>query len=263
MIRSLIATMSAVVLATTPSDLSSRFCAAEPPAKSNTASDNANANGSVKELQGMWKLIAFERDGKAVELNGEQPRIVIKGTKIGYGGQDLADLKANVEMMPKFFDVSVGYPKGAYQGIYELDGKTLKICWKKEEERVVERPSKFATADGDGFRIMVFEREEPKEGLELEGVAGQVGMALRKENDSILVGSVFDGSPANRAGLRADDVLVSIGGMEIKESSIQQIVGILRGAAVGSDTVFVILRNKKKEEIKVKVGAAPPFFIDR
>jgi serine protease Do len=75
------------------------------------------------------------------------------------------------------------------------------------------------------------------------GVSGTAGA---------LIAEVVKGSPADKAGLRGGDVIVSFGGKEIRDA------GALRNAAAGTpagqDVKVVVSRKGKTSEITVKVG---------
>src|SRR5437868_2897750 len=58
------------------------------------------------ELQGKWKLLSLEADGAAIDLDNAQPRWVIKGNKVRYGGEELAQLTVDATATPKLIDLS-------------------------------------------------------------------------------------------------------------------------------------------------------------
>src|SRR5262249_3763946 len=94
----------------------------------------APAKQGPAELQGKWKLQSLEIDGVADDLGGAQPRWVIKGNKVRYGGEELAQLTADATTTPKILDLSFVNPKRVYEAIYVVDQDTLKICLNKQTE---------------------------------------------------------------------------------------------------------------------------------
>ncbi len=73
--------------------------------------------------------------------------------------------------------------------------------------------------------------------------------------DGALVASVEDGAPAARAGIRVEDVIVSIDGKPIKgELDLRDQVARI---APGKTVDVVLIRDKKRETVKVTLGEAP------
>src|SRR5262245_57714273 len=79
-------------------------------------------------VQGAWKLQSVENDGKPMEISDNQPRWIIKGNKVMYGGGELAVLKVVSTATPKSLDLNFAKPKRTFEGIYSVEGNTLKIC---------------------------------------------------------------------------------------------------------------------------------------
>ena len=57
------------------------------------------------ELQGPWRLVALEGNGKTLEVTTRQPRWVIVGDTVLYGGRPLARLAADPKASPKIIDL--------------------------------------------------------------------------------------------------------------------------------------------------------------
>src|SRR5438270_303356 len=114
--------------------------AADKPADTKDAKDPA-------ELQGTWKLVSVEANALAGELTEDQPRWVIKGTKILYGGHEWATLTAESDAKPKIIDLALADPKRVLEGIYSVEGDTLKVCLNRDSEGVKDRPQVFSTKD--------------------------------------------------------------------------------------------------------------------
>jgi len=205
--------------------------------------------------EGTWKLVSIERDGETRMLPDPQPRWVIKEGKVFYGGEELAALTVDATTMPPCVDLAFRKPKAAYEGIYALGDKALKICIGADGSK--ERPLEFATKDKAGLRILVLEREEPREGLEFEGVTGYIGTGLRIEKGKgIAVSGTEDGSNAARAGLRPGDLIVKIGTTEVQED-LRAAIGAIQRSKPGSDLTLTVKRDDKEHNIKVKVGVLP------
>src|SRR5579871_4511284 len=93
------------------------------------ASARAVSAGDVPaELLGTWKLVSVEVDGEAAAQLERAPRLVIKGDTATHGGEKFATVAADVSASPKVIDLRCSDPDRTYEGIYAIDGDTLKIC---------------------------------------------------------------------------------------------------------------------------------------
>jgi serine protease Do len=70
--------------------------------------------------------------------------------------------------------------------------------------------------------------------------------------EGVFVEKVTPGMPAEKAGLRAEDVIVAVDGKPIKNG--QDLVGRISDMEVGSSVNVTVLRDKAKKDVKVTVG---------
>jgi carboxyl-terminal processing protease len=77
---------------------------------------------------------------------------------------------------------------------------------------------------------------------QIEGNFVGLGVELKAASDGLLVVHVIPGSPAERAGIRADDHLVGVGGRSIGGLSVDQAAQLLQGAP-GSLVTLAVLRG--------------------
>jgi len=99
-------------------------------------------------------------------------------------------------------------------------------------------------------------------GVELRPVDPELakGLGLR-EPDGALVGSVIDGSPAQRASLRRGDVIVEFAGKPIRV--FKELSGQIAQTSPGSEVALVVLRDGSRKQLRAvlerrKIEAAPP-----
>jgi uncharacterized protein (TIGR03067 family) len=212
-------------------------------------------------LQGTWKLVSLEADGEMREIPEPPPRWVIKGDKVLYAGGPLADLTLDTMTTPRSVDLHFLKPKKVLEGVYSLDGDTLKVCVNRLTEGVKERPLGFSTKGKSEWRLLVFQREKAG-GDGKEGLAGFVGVAiqLNKERKELSLAQVFDGSPAKEAGLKQNDILLKVGAEEAMD--LRTVVNLVRQSRPGSNLTFRVRRGDQEREIVVKVGVMPFFLLD-
>jgi serine protease Do len=74
-------------------------------------------------------------------------------------------------------------------------------------------------------------------------------------DEGILVNQVMPRSPAEAAGLKIGDVILSVDGKPIKDSrQLQRLIG---EAEIGRTIDVVVLREKTKRTLKIQIGELP------
>lgn len=84
-----------------------------------------------------------------------------------------------------------------------------------------------------------------------------IGVALFNRGEGLSVGEVLPGSPAEKAGLKEGDVVVSIGGKELDEP--EAVVDLVR-ANKGKPLALVVRRDGEEVKLKVKPERRPEEF---
>jgi len=80
------------------------------------------------------------------------------------------------------------------------------------------------------------------------------GMMITTDQ-GVLIGSVMQGSPAERAGLRAGDVIVRINGQPIKTAD--EVQSLVEKAGVGNSLRFEVSRSNQIQSVTVRTGSVP------
>src|SRR5262249_46639213 len=127
---------------------------------------DAAAKQDVKKLQGTWKVVASEVEGRKVEAAATTASVVIRGAKytVKYpesGGKKASEMTFTLDPSKKpraiDFTSTSGPEKGKLsRGIYELAGDTLKICFNPDKDG--KRPTEFTTKAGSRLRSVTLER---------------------------------------------------------------------------------------------------------
>ncbi|MDR3700721.1 MAG: Do family serine endopeptidase [Candidatus Sulfopaludibacter sp.] len=82
-----------------------------------------------------------------------------------------------------------------------------------------------------------------------------------KVSDGVFVQSVQAGGPAEKAGLKEEDIIVAVNGKNIRNGN--QLVDIVSVTPVGTPLDLTVVRNGKRENFKVVVGDLAQVFADR
>jgi uncharacterized protein (TIGR03067 family) len=210
------------------------------------------------ELQGTWKLVSVEINGEShAPLGGGEPRWVVKGDKILYGGEEIIKLTADPAANPKVVDLKFKDPDRTYEGIYVIEKDTLKVCVNAKADGAKDRPGKFATQDQEGWRLLVFEREKAPPAKPTEGLKAFAGvqLALDEDTKAVTVAAPIKGSGAEKAGLKKGDVIVKVG--QTAATDLDTTVKAVRDGKPGDKIDFVVKRDGKEMTITVTVGVLP------
>jgi serine protease Do len=73
-----------------------------------------------------------------------------------------------------------------------------------------------------------------------------------KDKKGVLVAKVFEGDPADKAGIKANDIIIAVDGKPIKTS--RELTGTIAEIPVGKKTPITILRDGKEKTVKVKIA---------
>jgi serine protease Do len=80
-------------------------------------------------------------------------------------------------------------------------------------------------------------------------LAKKVNAAGKK---GVLVANVAKGGPAEKAGMKKNDVIVAFGGKEVSDSAILR--NQVADSPIGQEAKIVVLRNGQREELTVSIG---------
>ena len=76
-----------------------------------------------------------------------------------------------------------------------------------------------------------------------------------KSSNGVLVSEVVEGGPADRAGLRAEDVIITFDGKRVRDS--ERLIKIVRKRRPRDRVKIEIVRDGEKEELGLRIGGRP------
>ncbi len=89
----------------------------------------------------------------------------------------------------------------------------------------------------------------------LGGEVHGVGIAVELIGDYVTVTDVFDGSPAQKAGLLKGDKITKVAGVSVVKAKLDDVIAKIKGT-VNTNVKLGILRQNVKDEITLEVGRA-------
>ncbi len=198
--------------------------------------------GVVKHVSGISRLL------RAAGLGVIATLIFVAGLGVGRGWigigyqRNTTDLNKSLPEQLDYSSVDSLYSllKSTYDG--ELD----------EQKLIDGLKSGLVSAAGDPY-TQYFSKDEAKEfNDELHGEFSGIGAELGKDaDDNIIVVAPIDGSPAAKAGVRAQDLIISVNNESTSGMSIDKVVSKIRGEK-GTEVTLKILRSKK-DDMTIKI----------
>jgi serine protease Do len=88
---------------------------------------------------------------------------------------------------------------------------------------------------------------------------GYIGIQIKADPDNggVNVQELVEDGPAAKGGLKAGDIIVQIGDVELKGKELPEVVGLIRDSKPGDTITLKVKRDGKDKTIKVKVGKRP------
>jgi uncharacterized protein (TIGR03067 family) len=130
------------------------------------AAPAADDKDDTKQIQGTWVVdpatfaeVKDEKTRKEAIKQSKSVRIIFEGDNFTLkhppGNEEKGEFRLDPSKKPKHIDLG-----GGVQGIYELKGGTLKLCW-DQQSKTNGRPTKFSLRqDKDTVHYFVLKRAE-------------------------------------------------------------------------------------------------------
>ena len=146
----------------------------------------------------------------------------------------------------------------------DLDFSLFWETWRVIEQKFVDKASinvqdmvygaisGMVNSLGDPYTVFM-EPDDTKRFIEdVKGSFEGVGMEVGIRNNQLTVIAPLEGTPAQKAGLRAGDVIVKVDGELTSDMTVDEAVNRIRGAR-GTEVVLTIFRKDWEEEREVKI----------
>lgn len=150
-------------------------------------------------------------------------------------------------------EVSYSKTKKGFDSLYETYDTIMGEYYKDvDSDKLIEGAINGMLESLDDEHTMYFDKKSKEEfDSELSGNYYGIGAQIQLTSDeTIKITKVFDNSPAKKAGLKEEDVFVSVDGTSVKGKSATEVANMLKSDSVKTSTI-VVKRNDKELTFKV------------
>ena len=103
---------------------------------------------------------------------------------------------------------------------------------------------------GDKYTTYLNDSETNNLNSSLAGSYNGIGVLVK---EGAIIESIFDDSPAEKAGLKSGDQIIAIGGQDVREKELSEITSIIKNNK--GNTKFTILRDGNQIELTINIGS--------
>lgn len=174
---------------------------------------------------------------------------MIIGSVITIAIKDFDGAKVNTNKT----EVSYSKTKKGFDSLYETYDTIMSEYYKDvDSDKLIEGAINGMLESLDDEHTMYFDKKSKEEfDSELSGNYYGIGAQIQLTSDeTIKITKVFDNSPAKKAGLKEEDVFVSVDGTSVKGKSATEVANMLKSDSVKTSTI-VVKRNDKELTFKV------------
>ena len=150
-------------------------------------------------------------------------------------------------------EVSYSKTKKGFDSLYETYDTIMSEYYKDvDSDKLIEGAINGMLESLDDEHTMYFDKKSKEEfDSELSGNYYGIGAQIQlTSNETIKITKVFDDSPAKKAGLKEEDIFVSVDGTSVKGKSATEVANMLKSDSVKTSTI-VVKRNDKELTFKV------------
>lgn len=87
---------------------------------------------------------------------------------------------------------------------------------------------------------------------------GWLGIVMDKSDEAAMtITKVYPGSPAEQAGFRAGDKIVSVNGVQVSDKNEEKLHGMLKKSKIGDQVTYVVERGSEDVTLKATLAQIP------
>ncbi len=119
-----------------------------------------------------------------------------------------------------------------------------------EPSKLMDKAINSMLSSLDPYTSYIKESEIENFRMQTTGQYGGIGASIRKRDDYVMVVSVYKDAPADKAGVRAGDLLLAIDGKSLKGFSDSEVSALLKGSP-GTSFTLKVQRGQNTLDLKI------------
>jgi carboxyl-terminal processing protease len=104
----------------------------------------------------------------------------------------------------------------------------------------------------EGHTVFLTPEELTRQRTDISGKFSGIGAQLGVEDSLPVIIAPFDGSPADKAGIKAGDIILSVNGEDVTTLPLNEIVDRIRGPE-GTDVTLTVLRPEETKSLDITI----------
>jgi hypothetical protein len=196
---------------------------------------------TAASAQGIPKVVNVKKiDTTIIHGKAEGPQkmtVIVENGKVTINGKTIEGVN-----LPEMMGGVTGIPKVMMFKSDDMNAPLPKLEGKVGELKIVKGMPLDMSKMGEAFDFITKLDDGPKMGISIEDV---------EEGSGAKVLEVTEGSPAAKAGIAKNDIIIAVDGKEIKDvTALQEKAGTLEA---GSTLSVKLTRDGKSKEVTVKI----------
>jgi len=106
---------------------------------------------------------------------------------------------------------------------------------------------------GDPYSVYYDVEETEVFNETLDGKYSGIGAEIKYDGDNVMIATIFPNSPAEKAGLKENDIILKVDGKEVDKTNLTNVTKVVKGIT-GTDVILTVKRDKEELDIKVTRG---------
>ncbi len=109
----------------------------------------------------------------------------------------------------------------------------------------------MTNALNDPYTVFMNKKDYESFNSQISGTYSGVGLQVEAQDENIKIMSVFDGSPAKKAGIMANDIIVKVDGKDVSGKDLDTAVSLMKGVEGSSVTITLNRASKGVFDVKL------------
>ena len=197
------------------------------------------------------KSTAFKR--RIVVISSMLLGVVIFGTGWAFGNHNL---EFRNSFVPSIVDTNIGQPKNVdftlFWDVYNKVQAAYAGGTIDKQQLTYGAIRGMVAALGDPYSLFLTPDEQKQFFSSLNGTFSGIGAEVGQQDSKVVIIAPLDGTPAQKAGLKPGDQIVTVDGNDISDKTLEEVVAMIQGEK-GTTVKLGIIPNKATEMKEIDI----------